>query len=137
MLNKCKIVEPLNLMHLSIQIPMHPTPPGLGWGFDVGLVNAPPLDANPHLIPTQGWGLGGDLYPSGGIVKLTALLCFPKHTKTYFSLSAIFTKAPPLGENFESIPPQSPTLMRVGGGICIDRCIMIAEPPSSEILAAY
>ena len=86
----------------------------------MGLVNALPLgdffDANPHLIPTQGWGLGGDLYPSGGVVKLTALLCFPKHTKTFFSLSAIFTKAPPLGEIFESIPPQSPTLMRVGVG---------------------
>ena len=49
-------------------------------------------------------------------MKLTALLCFPKHTKTFFSLSAIFTKAPPLGEIFESIPPQSPTLMRGGGG---------------------
>ena len=49
-------------------------------------------------------------------MKLTALLCFPNHTKTFFSLSAIFTKAPPLGEIFESIPPQSPTLMRVGGG---------------------
>ena len=58
-------------------------------------------------------------------MKLTALLCFPKHTKTFFSLSAIFTKAPPLGEIFESIPPQSPTLMRGGGGNSIDRCIKI------------
>ena len=57
--------------------------------------------------PTQGWGLGGDLYPSSGVVKLAAPLCFPKHTKhtkPFFSLSAIFTKAPPLGEIFESIP---------------------------------
>ena len=76
----------------------------------MGLVNAPPLghffDANPHLIPTQGWGLGGDLYPS---VKLTALLCFPKHTKH----CRPFLQKPHPWEKFLS---QSPTLMRVGGG---------------------
>ena len=83
-----------------------PPPPGLGWGFDMWgcMVNAPPLghflDATPHLIPTQGWGLGGDLYPSGGVVKLTALLCFPKHTKTLFSLSGDFYKSPTPGRNF-------------------------------------
>ena len=82
------------------------------------------FDANP---------LGGDLYPSGGVVKLTALLCFPKHTFHW----PFFTKAPPLGEIFESISPQSPTLMRVGGGggggggNSIDRCIMCPQYLSS------